>query len=66
MTIASKSHLHMMSLCKPGMYEYEMEAEFYDYAAQFGIEKWAYSPIIAAGKDSAILHYISKLYFWDS
>jgi Xaa-Pro aminopeptidase len=50
----------MMSVCRPGMQEFQLEAEFYNHAVQFGIENWAYSPIVAAGKDSAILHYNSK------
>jgi Xaa-Pro aminopeptidase len=49
-----------MKIIKPGMYEYEISTEFFDFCTQFNIEKMAYSPIAGSGRDSAILHYIRK------
>lgn len=59
--IASKGHEHIMSIIEPGMFEYELSSQFYDFCTEFDIEKWAYDPIAGSGKDSAILHYISKI-----
>ena len=62
MKIASQGHEHIMRIIQPGMYEYELSSEFYNFCADFDIEKWAYDPIVGSGRDSAILHYISKLF----
>ena len=49
-----------MKIIEPGIFEYELSSEFYDFCTQFNIEKWAYSPIAGSGRDAAILHYIRK------
>lgn len=58
--IASKGHEHIMKCIEPGMYEYELTSLFFNHCSDYDIEKWAYTPIAGSGKDSAILHYISK------
>ncbi len=44
---------------KPGVMEFEIEAEFaHEFARRRG--KFAYTPIVASGKNSCVLHYISN------
>ncbi|MBC7388768.1 MAG: aminopeptidase P N-terminal domain-containing protein [Opitutaceae bacterium] len=45
---------------KPGVFEYELEAEFSHEFIKNGSKGFAYQPIIASGADSCVLHYISN------
>lgn len=55
--ISSLAHMHAMAACKPGMYEYQIEAYLQHDFLYHGCKRPAYSPIIAAGPNSCILHY---------
>lgn len=58
--ISSDAHIRAMQVCKPGMYEYELEAELaYEFIRQ-GARAPAYTPIVGAGANGCILHYISN------
>ena len=54
--IAEAAHRRAMSICKPGMKEYELAAEFYHEFARHGAE-CSYKPIVASGSNACILHY---------
>lgn len=54
--IAVAAHRRAMSVCAPGMREYEIEAEFRHEFARHGVE-CSYAPIVAAGANACILHY---------
>jgi Xaa-Pro aminopeptidase len=54
--IAEGAHRRAMSICKPGMKEYELAAEFYHEFARHGAE-CSYQPIVASGSNACILHY---------
>jgi Xaa-Pro aminopeptidase len=57
--ITKAGFLRVLSFTKPGVNECEVEAEFaHEFIRQRG--KFAYPPIIAAGKNSCILHYNSN------
>ncbi|QDU27447.1 Xaa-Pro aminopeptidase [Anatilimnocola aggregata] len=57
--ITRAGFLRVLSFTKPGVNECEVEAEFaHEFIRQRG--KFAYPPIIAAGKNSCILHYNSN------
>ena len=57
--ITKAGFLRVLSFTKPGVYENEVEAEFaHEFIRQRG--KFAYNPIVAAGKNSCILHYNSN------
>lgn len=56
--ITAKGHLHAMQRCRPGMHEYELEAELMYQFLQHGARFTAYNSIIGAGKNSCVLHYI--------
>lgn len=58
--ITGQAHIRAMQACKPGMYEYQLEAEllyeFHRHGARFS----AYNSIVGAGRNTCILHYISN------
>jgi len=58
--ITQKGFKRLAALLKPGIYEYELEAELAHEFLINGSKGFAYQPIIASGADSCILHYISN------
>ena len=54
--IAVDAHRRAMRACAPGMYEYELEAEFRHEFARHGVQ-CSYEPIVAAGVNACVLHY---------
>ena len=57
--ITRKAFLRVLKKAKPGRWEHEIEAEF---AHEFirNRARFAYTPIIAAGGNSCVLHYIAN------
>jgi Xaa-Pro aminopeptidase len=58
--ITDKAFRRVLKFVKPGVKEYEIEAE---YAHEFlinGSRGFAYEPIIASGRNSCVLHYIEN------
>ena len=58
--ITEKGFRRILNFVKPGVWEYEIEAEFSHEFLMNRSKKFAYSPIIASGKNSTILHYIEN------
>ena len=57
--ITAKGFRRMLRFVKPGVTEYEVEAEWArEFIRRRG--KFAYTPIIAAGKNSCVLHYLQN------
>jgi Xaa-Pro aminopeptidase len=54
--ISVQAHINAMKKCRPGLYEYELEAEFLCEFKRNGAG-WAYSSIVGGGENSCILHY---------
>jgi Xaa-Pro aminopeptidase len=54
--IAVSAHERAMRACKPGLREYELEAEFLHEFRRHGAE-CSYPPIVAAGSNACVLHY---------
>ena len=54
--IAVAAHSRAMRACRPGMKEYELEAEFVHEFRRRGAE-CSYPPIVAAGANACVLHY---------
>ena len=55
--IGAAAHARAMRACRPGLREYELEAELlYEFRRQ-GASGPAYTPIVAAGANACILHY---------
>ena len=55
--ISARAHIRAMQACKPGMREYQLEAELLHEFRQSGAQSVAYNSIVAAGANSCILHY---------
>jgi Xaa-Pro aminopeptidase len=55
--IAVRAHKRAMKICKPGMFEYEVEAEFLHEFFRSGCRAPAYTSIVAGGDNACILHY---------
>ncbi|MEZ5565545.1 MAG: aminopeptidase P N-terminal domain-containing protein [Gammaproteobacteria bacterium] len=54
--IAVQAHRRAMSVCRPGLYEYQIEAEFIHEFCIHGAEP-SYLPIVGSGANTCILHY---------
>ena len=54
--ISVQAHINAMKKCEPGLYEYELEAEFL-FAFKRNGANWAYSSIVGGGENGCILHY---------
>ena len=57
--IAAGAHRRAMSVCRPGMYEYELEAEFQHEFRRQGLYM-SYLPIVGSGANACTLHYIEN------
>ena len=58
--ISSRAHARAMRATRPGMQEYEIEAELLYEFRKSGAQAPAYTPIVAAGANACILHYINN------
>jgi len=55
--ISARAHVRAMQMCKPGMREYQLEAELLHEFRNSGAQSVAYNSIVAGGANSCILHY---------
>ena len=55
--ISAGAHKRAMQACRPGMYEYQIEAELTHEFMRQGARSPAYSSIVGGGANSCILHY---------
>ena len=58
--ISAKAHIKAMQFCKPGVYEYQLEAELLHTFMHGGARFPAYSTIVGGGKNGCILHYVEN------
>ena len=58
--ISSAGHARAMRHCRPGMAEYELEAELTHEFRRRGAAGHAYTPIVAGGANACVLHYIEN------
>ncbi|WP_298793020.1 aminopeptidase P family protein [uncultured Allomuricauda sp.] len=58
--ITEKGFRRILGFTKPGVWEYEMEAEFLHEFVRNRSKGFAYTPIIAAGNNANVLHYIEN------
>ena len=54
--ISAKAHINIMTSCKPGLKEYQIESSFINYCMSNRCEQ-AYPAIVASGNNACILHY---------
>ena len=55
--ISARAHVRAMQLCRPGMYEYQLEAELLHEFHRSGCKAPAYGSIVGGGANGCILHY---------
>jgi Xaa-Pro aminopeptidase len=58
--ITEKGFRRILEFVKPGVWEYEIEAEFLHEFVRNRSKGYAYAPIIAAGKNANVLHYLEN------
>ena len=57
--VAVEAHKRAMKVTRPGMFEYEVEAEFIHEYRQNDASH-SYSPIVGGGRNACILHYVEN------
>ncbi|NNE18978.1 MAG: M24 family metallopeptidase, partial [Myxococcales bacterium] len=55
--ITKEAHLRAMRIARPGMHEYEIDAELLHVFRKHGSERPAYESIVGSGPNATILHY---------
>ncbi len=58
--ITEKGFRRVLDFVKPGVWEFEIEAEYLHEFIRNRSKKFAYTPIIASGNNSNVLHYIEN------
>jgi len=58
--ISVQAHIRAMKACKPGLMEYELEAEYIYEFTRLAAKSPAYTSIVGAGGNACILHYIDN------
>lgn len=56
-SISVAAHERAMKCCRPGMYEYALEAELTYVMSQQGCRSVAYDSIVGSGENACVLHY---------
>jgi len=59
-TISTGAHRRAMRAARPGMGEFEIEAELLHEFRRHGAQAPAYTPIVAAGAHACVLHYVEN------
>ncbi|MGR9114713.1 MAG: Xaa-Pro aminopeptidase [Gammaproteobacteria bacterium] len=55
--VSAEAHVKAMQASKPGLFEYQIEAEIVYHFLQQGLRAVAYPSIVASGKNACVLHY---------
>ena len=55
--VSARAHCRAMKMCRPGLYEYQIEAELQHEFARHGLRSVAYPSIVAGGVNACVLHY---------
>lgn len=55
--ISALAHTRAMRLCRPGMFEYQLEGEIHHEFNRHGARFPAYNTIVGSGENGCILHY---------
>jgi Xaa-Pro aminopeptidase len=58
--ISGEAHRRAMQKARPGMNEYEVEAELLHEFRRHGAQAPAYTPIVAGGANACVLHYVQN------
>ncbi|MDE0646128.1 MAG: Xaa-Pro aminopeptidase [Gammaproteobacteria bacterium] len=58
--ITAQAHIRAMKSCKPGLYEWELDAEIQSEFLAHGAHAPAYPSIVASGENACIMHYVEN------
>lgn len=58
--ISADAHVAAMKACKPGMWEYQLEAVYINHFMNEGCRLQAYPSIVGGGANACILHYTNN------
>ncbi|HTS55747.1 MAG TPA: aminopeptidase P N-terminal domain-containing protein [Burkholderiales bacterium] len=58
--ISAAAHRRAMRSARPGLHEYEVEAELLHEFRRNGAQAPAYTPIVASGASACVLHYVTN------
>jgi len=58
--VVIRAHKRAMRFCRPGLYEYEVEAEIIHELLHSGCREPAFPTMVASGKNACILHYTAN------
>jgi len=58
--ISVKAHIKAMQSCRPGMYEYQVDANIKHCFMSHGAQQEAYPAIVGGGSNGCVLHYIDN------
>jgi Xaa-Pro aminopeptidase len=58
--ISAQAHIRAMRATRPGLREYEVEAELLHEFRRQGAQAPAYTPIVAGGANACVLHYVQN------
>lgn len=58
--ISAEAHVKAMQNCKPGMYEYQLQAILESHFVYAGGSGPAYTSIVGAGDNATVLHYVKN------
>ncbi|MEY1662863.1 Xaa-Pro aminopeptidase [Isoalcanivorax beigongshangi] len=58
--ISAQAHVRAMRAVRPGMFEYQLEAEYLHEFMRHGARAPAYSTIVGGGANGCILHYVDN------
>ncbi|HFD92541.1 MAG TPA: Xaa-Pro aminopeptidase [Gammaproteobacteria bacterium] len=58
--ISAEAHMRAMRCCRPGLYEYHLEAELIATFMRHGCRNTAYPPIVGGGANACVLHYTAN------
>ncbi|MDO4640450.1 MAG: aminopeptidase P N-terminal domain-containing protein [Neisseria sp.] len=59
-SISAQAHIRAMRYTRPGLYEYQVEAELLHHFMQNGARYAAYNSIVGGGKNACCLHYVDN------
>ncbi len=58
--ISARAHCRAMQICRPGLFEYQLQAEIEHEFMRSGAAGPAYTSIVGGGKNGCVLHYIEN------
>ena len=58
--ITAEAHVRAMRACRPGCFEYEIEAELLHHFRAHGAQAPAYGSIVASGPNACVLHHVDN------